>query len=553
MAKEQMPVSSDETAATRRFENVLFVVLLVLHLLPIWIFPFTPTQDGPDHQALTNILRHYDQPEAGLLRQYYQLNTEALPNWFIFFVMGDVLGFVPVPVAEKILLTAYVLLLPLSVRYALRPVNPRAGFLAVLVFPFLFSFFFHMGFFNFCFSLVAFFFTVGYWLRHSEQMGIVRTAVLALLVLWVYFCHPSTLVVTITVLLALAGWRALLDLLARPDRRFSPSSLWQGVRRLIPPAVASVPALALMSSFVSTRADSPIVVMPLRIKALILTTLNSLGSLSHWTVFLALALAVLFYVVIALCLRERWKQGRLLQVGDGLLVTMEGLILAFFIAPDQVSSGGFINARLLLFPFLTAILWFGTFRHSARRRLAIQVAAAGIAVAFLGVLAWKYAEINRDLVELVAAGEHIEPDHTFLYLSYAHQGEDEAGNSLAFRTSPYLHAGGYIGARKRLADLSLYQAHADFFPLYFQPAMEPYVYLRTRAGSIETRPPVVDLLGYPMRTGGSVDYVLLWGLRQERENEPKVRMVLDQLALGYDLIHSAREGRVRVYRNRVIE
>ena len=108
-------------------ETLLFWGLLALHLLPIWIFPFLPTQDGPGHQAVAFILRQYDHPAAGLLRQYYLPNQEALPNWFIFFLMGRVLGFVSVPVAEKILLTAYVLLLPLAARYALRAIDPGPG------------------------------------------------------------------------------------------------------------------------------------------------------------------------------------------------------------------------------------------------------------------------------------------------------------------------------------------------------------------------------------------------------------------------------------------
>lgn len=538
-------MSQDEPAGTKRFETTLFLVLLGLHLLLIWAFPFTPTQDAPDHQALTHILREYHEPGAGLLRQYYQLNTEALPNWFIFFVMGQVLGFLPVPVAEKVLLTAYVLLVPLAVRYALKALDPRAGFLAVLVFPFLFSFFFHMGFFNFCFSLAAFFFSVGYWLKHAEEMGIGRTMILALLVLWVYFCHPSTLVVTVTVLVTLAGWRALLALRAQPDRQ-----IWKSILRwLLPPVIAALPALGLMSSFVKSRADSPIVMMSLWRKVWSLTTLHSLASLTVWTIPVATVLALLFYAVAVLCLRERRSQGRRLQVGDGLLLTVAGLILAFFVAPDQVSSGGFINDRLLLFPFLTAILWFGTLEHPARRRLGVQVVAAGIALAFLGLFAVKYAQLNRGLAGIAAAGEHVEPDHTFLYLSYAHQGQDGKGK-LAFRTFPFLHAGGHVGARTRLADLSLYQANADFFPLYFRPALNPYRRLSGPGGWIEGSPPVVDLLGYPKRTGGTVDYVLVWGLQKEREGEPKVRKVLDQLAAGYDLVYNAQEGRVRLYRIR---
>ena len=530
-------------------ETLLFWALLALHLLPIWIFPFIPTQDGPGHQAVTFILRQYDHPAAGILRQYFLPNQEALPNWFIFFLMGQVLGFVSVPLAEKILLTAYVLLLPLAARHALRAIDPRAGFLAMLAFPFLYNFMFNMGFFNFCFSLAAFFFALGYWLKHAERMGPARTVILALLVLWVYFCHPVTLVVTVAALLTLAGWRMLLDLLAVPERRFAPAALWRGFRRwLLAPSLACLPPLILIGSFVLSRSGSRVEMLPMWVKIKHLAGLYSLVSLSTWTIPLAIALAFLFYAVAALCLRERW--GRAAQRGDGLLLAAAVLAVAFFAAPSQLSGGGFVNHRLLLFPFLILILWFGTFEHPAGRRLGIQIAAAGIALALLSLFAWKYAQIDRSLSEIVAAGKAVEPDHTVLFLSYAHQGEDEEGAPLAFRTWPFVHAGGYLAARQRLVDLSLYEANEDYFPLYYRPALNPFLHLAPGPLGIEGRPPEVDLLGYPRRTGGSVDYVLLWGLRDELRGDPKVRAVQDQLAAAYDLIHRTRDGRVLLYKRR---
>ncbi len=530
-------------------ETVLFWALLALHLLPIWIFPFIPTQDGPGHQAVAFILRQLDHPAAGLLRQYYLPNQEALPNWFIFFLMGRVLGFVSVPLAEKILLTAYVLLLPLAARHALRAIDPRAGFLAVLAFPFLYNFMFNMGFFNFCFSLAAFFFAIGYWLKHAERMGPGRTVILALLILWVYFCHPVTLVVTVAALMTLAGWRMLLDLLAAPERRFTPAALWRGFRRwLLAPALACLPPLILIASFVLSRSGLRVEMLPMWVKIKHLAGLYSLVSLSTWTIPLAIALAVLFYLVAALCLRARW--GRPLQTGDGLLLAVAVLAVAFFAAPSQLSGGGFVNHRLLLFPFLTLILWFGTFEHPVRRRLGIQIAAAGIALALLGLFAWKYDRIDRALGEIVATGKAIEPDHTVLFLSYAHQGEDAEGKPVAFRTWPFVHAGGYLAARQRLVDLSLYEANENYFPLYYRPALNPFLHLAPGPLGIESRPPEVDLLGYPRRTGGSVDYVLLWGLRDELRGDPKVRAVQDQLAAAYDLIHRTRDGRVLLYKRR---
>ncbi|HET9211942.1 MAG TPA: hypothetical protein VFR03_16170 [Thermoanaerobaculia bacterium] len=528
-------------------ETVLFWALLALHLLPVWLFSYTPTQDGPGHQALTAILRQYALPEAGLLRQYYLPNREALPNWLIFFLMGRVLGFVAVPVAEKIVLTAYVLLLPLSARYALRAIDPKAGFLAVLAFPFVYNYLFNMGFFNFCWSLAAFFFTTGYWLRNAGRMGPARTAVLALLVLWVYFCHPVTLAVAVAVLLTLAGWRMLLDLRAAPGRPAA-VELWGSFRHwLLAPALACLPPLALMAAFVGRRTGARITMLPMAVKLRQLAGLYSLSSLTRWTVPLAILLACLFYWLAALCLRKR--RGLTLQTGDGFLLATAVLTVVHFAAPSELAGGGFINQRLVLFPFLTLLLWLGTFEHPARRRLRVQIAAAGIALAFLGLMLWKYAEIDRLLSEIVATADAVAPDHTLLFLSFSHRG-DVGGGDLAYRTAPFLHAGGYVAARRRLVDLSLYEANEDYFPLLFRPSLNPYRYLSNGPLGIEQDPPEADILSYPRRTGGRVDYVLLWGLRNERRGEPKVRAILDQLAAGFDLVERSPSGRVLLYRAR---
>jgi hypothetical protein len=517
-------------------EGLLFALLLILHVAPIWAFRFFPTQDGPGHQALAFILRQYNRPDAGLLRQYYALNREALPNEFIFFLMNRVLGFLTVPLAEKVLLTLYAILLPLSVRYALRGVSRQAGFLAILSFPFLYNYTLHMGFFNFNFSLPAFFFTVGYWLRHGERMTPLRTAALALLILWVYFCHPVTLVMTAAALLTLAGWRLLLERGA-------------GFRRwLLPPLLALFPAVALMASFLGRRMGSKIDFLPLWVKLKHLAGLYSLASLSHWTPPLAATLALLFYVLVLLALRQRGKRPP--EIRDGLLLVVLVFIAAYLLAPSEISGGGFVTHRLNLFPFLALILWLGAFDYSERRRRWIQIAATVLSLLFLLVYVRAYAILNRGLAEIAAAGEHMEPDHTFLYLSFAHKGEQPNHRELAFRTEPFLHAGGYVAAEKRLVDLSLYEANEDYFPIYYRPELNPYRHLSIGLLGIEGEPPKVEILAYPQRTGGRVDYVLTWGLRPERRGEVGVRKVLDQLAAGYEVAWVGADGLVTLYRSK---
>jgi hypothetical protein len=279
-----------------------------------------------------------------------------------------------------------------------------------------------------------------------------------------------------------------------------------------------------------------------------LAGLYSLASLSHWTPPLAAALALLFYVVALLAL---WQRGRRPpEARDGLLLVVLVFLAVYFLAPSEISGGGFVNHRLNLFPFLALILWLGAFDHSKRQRRWIQIAAAGLAVLFLFVYARAYALIDQHLAEIAEAGEHIEADHTFLYLSYSNHGEQPNGRELAFRTEPFLHAGCYISAEKRLVDLSLYEANEDYFPIYYRPPLNPYVHLSVGLLGIEQQPPRAQILAYTKQSGGRVDYVLIWGLRQDRLGELGVRKVLDQLAMRYDVVWRGADGLVTLYRVR---
>lgn len=524
-------------------ETLLFWGLVALHVAPLWAFRFFPSQDGPDHQAVSFILRLYGHPGAGVLGRYYLLNREALPNWFFFFLESRALSFVAIPLAEKILLTAYVLCFPLAVRYALRGIDRRASFLAVLAFPFVYNFMFHMGFFNFCFSLPVFFLVLGFWLRRPESMGAARTAALAALILWAYFCHPVTLVLTVAVLLSLAGWRVLLA------RKEGEEGWWAALRRwLAAPCVASLPALLLMASFLGPRTGARIQMLPMWTKLKHLAGLYSLASLDRASIALAALLALLFYFLALACLRQRGR--RPLGVADGLLAAVAVLAVAYFAAPSDLAGGGFINHRLNLFPFLALILWFGSFDHPPRRRLGIQAAGALVAVGFLAAFVPVYARLDRGLAEISGTGRLIPPGHTFVFLSYVPLDEDRDLELGTFRTHPYLHAGGYLAARRPLVDLSLYEANENYFPIYFQPRLNPYRYLATQPLGIELDPPAVDLPGYRARTGGAVDYVLLWGLRDSRWLEPRVQEVLTQLDAGYELIHRSPDGLALLYRAR---
>jgi hypothetical protein len=536
-------------------ENLLFAVLIVLHLMPIWAFTYFPSQDGPAHLDNANIIREYYHPDRAILRQYYIFNENPEPMWFGHLMLAGLLSIVPLFLAEKVFLSGYVILLPIAVRYALKAIRPESGFLAVLAFPFIYNFFFHMGFYSFFYSLVVFFFAVGYWLKHREHFTLRETITLSILTFLLYGLHPLSLVTAWLAIGALAVWLMSLDLVDQVRRgQFDRRILWKALRsRALVPFCALLPTLVLMMLFF-VQHGTPTSPVPLTAtvwsRLLRLITLESLVSYSQVELWISTALAWHMLYLI----RSRLGR-RQLNRWDGLLLVVAAYVYIYFTTPDGILRGeliypGYISHRMNLYAFLALILWFGAQPYERRLKQGIQLLAAGIAVILLGLHTTKYAELNDYLKEYLSGSHVIESNTTLLPLSFSQRGHARDGRTLSWRVSPFLHAAGYIAAQRGVVNLANYEADSGYFPLVFRPELNPYTHIGHKGG-IEIEPPSVDFLTYPQRTGSRVDYILIWHVRDEQRGHKDVKAVFQQLEAGYELIYtSPQRGFMRLYRRK---
>jgi hypothetical protein len=492
--------------------TLILAAVIAVQLLPIWLLPFFPSQDGPVHMTIARVLRDYPRPEAQVLREYFELNDEAVPNRFIYFVLADVLRFVSVPVAEKILLSAYVILLPLAVRWAVAGVAPGNAFLAVLALPFTFNFLLNMGFYNFSVSLVAFFIALGWWLRHRERFGPRAALVFAGLAVWVYFCHAVSLVA----LLAAVGAAAI----ARRDLR--------GLAWLV---LAGLPAAVLTFSYAGELGGYR-GWLPFTDRLWRLGTLNALVSVDSRTdllaAFLAVALAAVAFRFLA---REHQTSGLGLAI-----LALFGLALA---APQAVGVGNFITDRLVLFPYMLLIPWLAGFEHGSRSRLGLEILGAGVALGMLGLLVPRWQEANLYLAEAAPAVERVAPGSTYLPLAFSYGGEAPDGGPVVDRVLPFLHAGDHVSARRTVANLNNFAAGTDAFPIRYRPERDPYTHLWTRDGWVLSADGI-----------NRVDYVLVWWPRAREPNLAGTRRLLVELEAGYDRVYISPRDLVRLYRRK---
>ena len=141
-----------------RRKRILIFVLLVLHVLPLWIFTYFPSQDGPAHIYNAYVLKvFHDAEEGALMRQYYQLNLTLFPNWFTHAFLMLLMYVIPPLVAEKILLSLIVVLFPLSLFYFLDATHKGKSLYGFLGFLFSYHYLLHMGFYSFSMSVPVFF------------------------------------------------------------------------------------------------------------------------------------------------------------------------------------------------------------------------------------------------------------------------------------------------------------------------------------------------------------------------------------------------------------
>ena len=184
-----LPDRWKETDLSVRRKTILICTLIILHISPLWVFKYFPTQDGPAHVYNSYVLSVFHGEESTRLREYYKLNLTLFPNWLAHICMALLMKVFPPLIAEKILLSAIIGLLPLSLFYLLGAVHEGKNLYGFLGFLFSDHYLLHMGFYSFSLSVPLFFFALGYFIKHKEELSVGRIAILNLLCILIYLSH----------------------------------------------------------------------------------------------------------------------------------------------------------------------------------------------------------------------------------------------------------------------------------------------------------------------------------------------------------------------------
>lgn len=188
MASEHALPGHSGVRTWTNLDGVMFALCVgLLSLLPLTVH-YWPGQDDPNHLAVAHILSHYADPAAPFQR-FFLVHSLVKPYGLYYVLLIGLARLVPLVTADKVLVDAVIIGLPLSVLFLLRRVAPQRTRNVFLVIPFLTSWGLMAGFVAFHLAMIpAFLFVAVVWVE--AEFSLLRAALGAGLLLLCAGLHP---------------------------------------------------------------------------------------------------------------------------------------------------------------------------------------------------------------------------------------------------------------------------------------------------------------------------------------------------------------------------
>jgi hypothetical protein len=466
----------------------LFVVLLLLHVLPLWIFAYFPSQDGASHVYNGLVLKEYGKPENYQMRNAWELNLTIFPNWLSHICLLAFLYVFPPVIAEKVLLTIAIGMVPIAFFYFFNAVHKDEKgqpVYAWLGFPFAYNYLLYMGFYNFQLSISFFFFSFGFWWKHKDDMQVRYLVWLYVLLLLTYLSHIASyglVVLGISVAgCCLLGAPAITETWQMRDERFT--ALLQVLVFSLKPVfrflLYMVPMYFVLLDYYlqSTKQHQQGNHRGMEWVWEYFWGVKSIVYFTDWHVtanyFLLAVLGIAVIISIGYRIhRKEWVKGT-----DAFLLIAFLLTYMFVRAPWSYGPGGWINDRIHLYilPMLAAAL---IPNMNKILRYAVVAGLVFFSLLHFGRTAYDHARIAPEIAELVSGTHLIEP-HTTYQMRTMEDGwhKSEALGRVKYVT-PFVHHMALYGVyAEDVAHLANYEAEFNYFPVNRNDENAPDDYL----------------------------------------------------------------------------
>ncbi|MXY28676.1 hypothetical protein F4Y59_11005 [Candidatus Poribacteria bacterium] len=467
----------------RRFsiQHIVVIVLLVIHILPVWLFKYTATQDGPAHVHNAHVLKVYHNHENYILREVYERNPTLFPNWTSHVVMAGLMFVFPPLVCEKIFFSLCIGLLPLSLLYLLNSVQKGKPLFCLVGFIFAYNYLLHMGFYNFALSVSLFFFALGGWWRCKDKLSAKAFVTVYVWLTVVYLTHFQSYAL-LTVSLTVCGvflyiYEALESPRARLIAQLKSIFLFLGTM---------LPAYIILLTYYLVKREGGGFHRSFEGLMQYFLSVGSIISFRDAHSLIGNLLLAVFASAFLLTVIDRVRKvyaqrnasesknrgyrgaTAILNQGDVFLLVAIILTFLYFRSPWSLRSGGmWISDRIHIY-ILLALLPFFTFNFHRFVDYAFSSILIVLALWHLGYHVQTYYLMDRDAKEALSSAEMIEP-HTVLASRPGSWGGTPDSANWDFKyVLPFEHIEGYLSLENGVAYLQNYEPSTDHFPLRYK-------------------------------------------------------------------------------------
>jgi hypothetical protein len=155
------------STAPTRFDLLLWGAALIFGVSPLWAAGELPLVDLPQHLHLISVLHRLDDATT-LYPELFARRPELTPYLGYYYLVSLLNWLLPLELANRVFLTAYVAGLPLSLAFLLKSLR-RPAWPALLAVPFAYGDSLAWGFINYCSALPLTLLTCGLFVRAVDD------------------------------------------------------------------------------------------------------------------------------------------------------------------------------------------------------------------------------------------------------------------------------------------------------------------------------------------------------------------------------------------------
>jgi hypothetical protein len=515
---------------------ILSFLLLAFQAVMPWLAVSFVTQDGPSHLytaiVARDLLLNPNSPYASL----YRFQPKLVTNWSTTVLMNVMEGLFGSFDAEHAMATLCVIAGFFGFAYLRRSVDPLSSPWSPTNNFLLCTWFLWIGFYNFYLGMALFPFVAGYYIRYANAMNRKKLIVILAGLLILFFTHVMGFALALLSIGLVGLWACVSQ--PRIKDALRPAGWLMAIL---------LPSMVLLIKFVrgsgqTTQYDPAIAWawnnFPMHAFA------ASQGRTGEQTFLVG---AMFFYMMIGLLAmrRSEWASPKACLFIAGILS-----FIVYLFTPDSGFGGDAIKIRFVWAIFVFGCLAASTVSAFAPLRIPVAIfTTCFLTATLLQTLKINVRHVSRAAKDYQAALETIPPGSRFVRLRFPTEATRKSFGYEIAALEPLFHIDARAAARRKLVDVSDYQALTRLFPVDHKPVISEtqrfQLWDLEGSGTTSSESLRQILKDFPVQ----IDYVVLLGDDSPGDKAEAFKNMVAELdskmrLVGTDPSHSF----VRVYR-----